>query len=224
MIDTETRVHNAIKVLAAAEPVSTPLVGTVLERRSRAARPRRSRALILAVTAAGLILVSAAGATGRLPGSVEGAFHRISGWSHACRVDDSRAKMVASARVPDGRTIEWWRAAGPRAVGDDFRAVKPGESSHSMAWACTVDHYPPGKLLLGGTSDGNADGVSWGEAPVGAQSVRAVYRDGVTAVVALQHGRYFMANLDRSVAPHDPPVRIEALRPDGTVIDSVPVP
>jgi uncharacterized protein YfaS (alpha-2-macroglobulin family) len=59
---------------------------------------------------------------------------------------------------------------------------------------------------------------------VGAQSVRAVYRDGATAPVALQHGRYFMANLDRSAAPHDQPARIEALGPDGGVIDSVPVP
>ena len=223
MTDLEVRVHDAIGALAESEPVVTPPLGAVFDRANRVGKPRRSRAAVVAVAVLGSVLVAAAGgAAGKLPGSIERAFHRISSWSESCRVDQGSAQLVASVRRADGRTVEWWRAAGARAIGDEFRIVAPDGTAHDMAQSCTVDRFPPGRLFIGGASDGDAaDDVSWGEAPEGTIVVRAIYRDGATADVPLQHLRYFMANLDRAAGPHDGPVRLEALGPGGRVIDSV---
>jgi hypothetical protein len=226
MTDTEVRIHDAMNVLAGAELVATPSVDELFERARSAGKPRRTRTVAVAVALGASVMVSAAGgAAGKLPGGIERAFHRISSWSESCRVDQSSARLVASFRRPDGRTIEWWRATGTRATGDETRWVDPDGSSHEMTSSCTVDRFPPGQLMLGGTSDdGNpAEAVSWGLVPTGATAVRAVYSDGATVDVPLQHGRYFMAGLDRGVDGtdgSDTPLRIEALGATGTVISS----
>jgi hypothetical protein len=223
MTDTEVRIHDAMNLLAAAEVVMTPSVDAVFEGARRAGRRRRSRSAAVAVAVGASVLVTAAGgAAGKLPGGIERAFHRISSWSESCRMDQSSAQLVASFRRPDGRTIEWWRATGARAIGDETRWVDPDGSSHDMTSSCTVDHFPPDQLMLGGTSDAGdpTEAVSWGIAPTGATAVRAVYPDGATVEVPLQHGRYFMAGLDRGVGRSDTPLRIEALGATGTVISS----
>ena len=228
MTDLDQRVRNAIGILADAEPVTTPPVDLVREWPSRAAPPRRSRALVIAISIGVLALAgTAVGATGVLPASITRVFHRISSWGATCHVDASSGQMLASYRLPDGRVFQWWRAIGSRradgtfATGDDFRIVSPSGKTHDQALACQTIAYGPGRLVLGGIGDTSYGDVIWGQAPLGTTAaVRAVYRDGATAALPLQHGRYFMT----AATPPGAIVRVEALAANGAVIATEPNP
>jgi hypothetical protein len=230
MTDLDLRVRNAMNALADAEPVTIPPFESVQERSATPA-PRRRRVLIAALVVGALALVATAvGAAGVLPIGVDRALHHISSWGEACRVDTSSAQLLASYRLPDGRVFEWWRAVSPHradgtwASGDDFRIVSRAGKAHDQSWACQTIAYPPTKLVVGGMGDSPVGDVTWGQAPQGTTTaVRAVYGDGTSVAIPLQHGRYFMTAIP-TADPRGPVVRVEALAADGRIIASEPNP
>ena len=231
MTALDLRVRNAIHVLADAETVNTPPFESTRAQTARRVAPRRVRARAALVAFVVLALAATAvGAAGLLPATITRAFHRISSWSKECHVDTSSAQRLASYRLPDGSGYEWWRAVGPtRAVGtftagDDLRTVSAAGKPHERALICATIAHGPGELVLGGIGDTPAGDVLWGQAPEGTTTaVRAVYRDGTTVRIPLQHGRYFMT-VAPVTTPPGPIVRVEALDANGAVIASEPDP
>ena len=231
MTDLDLRVRSAIHVLADAEPVNTPPFESTRPPATRRVAPGRVRLRAAAIAFVALALAATAvGAAGLLPASITDAFHRISSWSKTCHVNTGSARLMASYRVPDGRDFEWWRAVGPIRAdgtwtsGDDIRTVSATGQPHDQVLDCATIAHGPSELVLGAIGGTSAGDVLWGQAPEGTTTaVRAVYRDGTTVGIPLQHGRYFMT-VGPVTTPPGPIVRVEALDANGAVIASEPDP
>jgi hypothetical protein len=139
---------------------------------------------LIAAGLVGAVVVggTALGATGRLPIGVDQSFHRINDWG-VCHLDVSTGRMLDSLRFSDGRTIEWWRATGVHARGDQVRVVDRDGTAHDLNWSRICDSsmdVPSRRLYLGRVSASSAptDEAFMGQAPPGTVTVRATYADG----------------------------------------------
>lgn len=225
MIDLDERLQRSLDALADARPVATPPVASIFAAaESTHGRPRRPRRVVVAAVAGGLTIgVSGAALAGVLPGSVTAAFHRMSDWGGPCRIDKSDARLVASTRIPDGSTLQWWASSTAESdhIDEFWRKVRPDGSAHGLGSSCGPRMQATTQLaLVGGTTD--TDLEFWGWAPERTVSLTVELSDGSTAAVPLQSGRSFLAAYPTGAgAPF--PTRVVARAADGSVIDTAPV-
>jgi hypothetical protein len=227
MIDLDQKLHRSLVALAEARPVATPPLVSIFEGADdNGARERRPRRVLVAAVAGGLTLgVGGAALAGVLPGPVTDAFHRMSDWGGPCHIDKTDARMVASTRMPNGSTLEWWSAPTAKTGQvDDFTRIvsASGRSHHVETMSCAPRVDATSKVVLGGGSTTPKQVDLWGQAPIGTAALSVTLSDGASAPLTLQGDRYFMHAFTTSAgAPH--PVTVTARAADGTVIDSLNV-
>jgi hypothetical protein len=220
MTDTETVLRAGLRALAESTPLSGPDLSS-FDRPSVTVMRRRRKTMVATSIAGGLIVLAAgAAASGNVPEPVRSAFNRFAHYDEPFPLDPDSAAQVATATGPDGSRFEYWRASvKDGGTCENVDLVEAGGKRHDRgASVCSHDdsHSSAGPHLfvLGGTEESR--GFVVGHAPEGTASIRVSMGDD-SVHAELTPDRFFAVWLSAEESKRV--ASVEALRPDGSILD-----